>query len=413
MKANPIIKCRLCGSNNLTPILSLGNQYISDFTPAPVEHGEKAPLDLVLCDRCYLLQLKHTFPKEPLYRNYWYASGINLTMKLALAEITLKAEQLVDLKEGDIVLDIGSNDSTLLRSYRTPGIKRVGFEPAKNLMAAAKMENGTIINNFFNHSDFTKNFGGSKAKVITSIAMFYDLEAPNAFVEDIKNTLDNDGIWINQLSYTPLMFDTNAFDNICHEHLEYYTLYSIEKLISKHDLEVFDVETNDVNGGSFRLYLRHKNSRVKPTPGAETRVQKMRDYERLNGYQKIEVYRQFAERVTTLRKEIHDFIKQKVDQGKKVYAYGASTKGNTLLQYCNLDHNLIAAAAERNPNKWGKYTVGTNIPIISEEQARKEHPDFFLVLPWAFIKEFREREEAFYKRGGKLIVPLPQIRVID
>ncbi len=206
---------------------------------------------------------------------------------------------------------------------------------------------------------------------------------------------------------------SNAVVHNCHEHLEYYTLYSIENLLARHDLEVFDVETNDVNGGSFRLYIRHKGARVKAFPGAEARIKKMRDYEEKSGYDKIEVYKQFAERTQKLRDDIHNFIEKEVSQGKKIYAYGASTKGNTLLQYCNLDSKLITAAAERNPIKWGKYTVGTNIPIISEDQARKDRPDFFFVLPWAFIKEFREREKEFYKNGGKFIVPLPDIKIIE
>jgi len=413
MSISPIKQCRVCGSKNLIPILSLGNQYVSDFVPTPNYNGEKAPLELLLCKDCYLLQLKHSFPKEPLYRNYWYASGVNQTMKTALADITSKAEKLIHLKAGDIVIDIGSNDSTLLRSYLTKNLKLVGFEPAKNLVNAAKVENGLIINDFFNYNDFKKNFSDAKAKVVTSIAMFYDLEDPNTFVDDIKKCLDKNGVWVNQLSYTPLMFDTNAFDNICHEHLEYYTLYSIENLLNRHDFEVLDVETNDVNGGSFRLYIGHRGAVVKPFPGAEARIKHMRDYEEQHGYNGVAVYEQFADRTRKLKKDIHDFIKNEVKDGKRVYVYGASTKGNTLLQYCGLDSKLITAAAERNPSKWGKYTIGTNIPIISEDQARKERPDFFLVLPWAFIKEFREREQDFYKNGGRFIIPLPQIKIVD
>jgi len=413
MDVNGITKCRVCDSKNLVEILSLGEQYVSDFVPSPEEHGEKAPLEFVLCIDCFLLQLRHSYPKEPLYRNYWYASGVNQTMRAALANITAQAQKLVALKPGDVVIDIGSNDSTLLRSYRTKGLRLVGFEPAKNLMKLAQLENGTIINNFFNYKEFEKRMPGAKAKIITSVAMFYDLEQPNAFVDDIKKCLDAQGIWINELGWAPMVFDVNAFDYMCHEHLELYTLYSMENLLKRHDLEVFDVETNNINGGSFRLYIRNKGAKTKSFPGAAERVQKMRDYEKEKGYTKIDVYKDFARRVVRLKKQIHDFIASEVKKGKKVYVYGASTKGNTLLQYCNLDHSLIVAAADRNPNKWGKFTVGTNIPIISEEQARREKPDFFLVLPWAFIKEFRERESEFYKNGGRFIVPLPEIKIVE
>ena len=407
------MQCRACGSKKLNPILALGEQYVSDFVPKPGMHGEKAPLDLVLCEDCYLLQMSNSYPKEPLYRNYWYVSGVNQTMRNALADITDNAEKLVALKPGDIVLDIGSNDSTLLRSYRVKGTKLVGFEPAKNLMALAKVDNGVIINDFFNYNDFEKNFGPQKAKIVTSVAMFYDLETPNVFVEDISKCLDPDGIWVNELGYAPMVFEANAFDYLCHEHLELYTLYSMENLLRSHDLEVFDVSKNGINGGSFRIYIRHKGAKVKGFEGAESRISAMREYESQNGYRDIKVYKDFAERVRRLRDEIHNFIEAEVKKGKKVYVYGASTKGNTLLQYCNLDHRLIVAAADRNPSKWGLYTVGTDIPIISEEQARKENPDYFLVLPWAFIKEFRAREVDFYKRGGRFILPLPEIKIVD
>ncbi len=334
-------------------------------------------------------------------------------MRTALADITTKAKQIIPLKSGDMVVDIGSNDSTLLRSYNIPGLKLVGFEPAKNLMALAKVDNGTIINNFFNHEDFEKNFANAKAKIITSIAMFYDLEDPNKFVDDIKKCMDPNGIWIIELGWAPMVFKENAFDYMCHEHLELYTLYSMENLLRRHNLEVFDVETNSINGGSCRVYVRNNGAKTTEFPDAKDHVQKMREFEKQNGYMSLEVYTQFADRVRKLKEDIHSFIANEVKNGKKVYVYGASTKGNTLLQYCELDNKLITAAAERNPSKWGKYTVGTNIPIISEEQARKEKPDFFLVLPWAFIKEFREREQEFYKNGGRFIVPMPQIKVVD
>lgn len=417
MNVSAIEACRSCKSKDLISILSLGNQYVSDFIDSLVQQIQKLPLELVLCDAknggCGLLQLRHTTPRELLYRQYWYRSGINQTMKDALADITGKAESLIRLDKRDIVLDIGSNDSTLLRSYKTDGLELVGFEPARNLMAYAGINNGMIINDFFSYELFQKFFGNRKAKIITSIAMFYDLDDPNIFVEDAKKCLDDKGLWIIQMNYLPSMLQQNAFDNIGHEHLEYYSLYSLENLIERHGLEVFDIEFNDINGGSFRTYIKHVGAEVKSSPGSESRVNGARKFEQSLKLDDLAIYEKFASGVSTIKETLYNFIRKETEKGKRVYVYGASTRGNTLLQYCNLDNSLIKSAAERNPDKWGKLTVGSLIPIISEDQARAERPDYFLMLPWAFIKEFIEREREFLQSGGKFIVPLPEFRVIE
>lgn len=409
--------CRLCGSSCLEPIISLGKQFVSDFYDEPTRVGDLIPLELFLCNPkqngCGLLQLKHTTRRERLYKQYWYRSGINQTMKDALSEITQKAKSLVELEPGDIVIDIGSNDSTLLRSYEDDSLELVGFEPAKNLMEYAKIQNGNIINDFFNHKSFEKIYGNKKAKIITSISMFYDLDDPNSFVQDIKNCLAEDGLWIIQMNYLVSMLEHNAFDNIGHEHLEYYSLYSLEHLLNKNGLEAFDVELNDLNGGSFRVYVRFKNAKTKTFPESETRLKEIRKKESSLCLNNLQIYQQFAKRIEKIKEHTVNFINEEISKGKKIYVYGASTRGNTLLQYFELDNKLIQAAAERNPDKWGKYTSGTSIPIISEEQARNEKPDYFLVLPWHFLTEFVEREKEFFKNGGKFIVPLPEFRIVD
>ncbi|MFH1575560.1 MAG: class I SAM-dependent methyltransferase [Candidatus Nealsonbacteria bacterium] len=412
LKNNPKIKivnaCRSCGAKKLVPIFSLGKLYISNFIDSPKTITAKTPLELVLCRKCSLLQLKHTVSPEQLYYNYWYFSGINKSMKDELADIAMKAAQLADLAPGEFVLDVGSNDSTLLLSYIKKNLKLIGFEPAKNLMSRARTGNVKIINEFFNYDAWTKKFGKAKAKIITAIAMFYDLDDPNKFIADIVKCLDKKGVFIIQMSYLPLMLQQNAFDNICQEHLEYYSLTSLENLLKRHGLEIFDVILNDVNGGSFRIYIQHKGSR-----SISSRVLRLKNSEKkLNLFDK-KVYDDFALRVNSLKERLRNFIKNEVEKGKKVYIYGASTKGNTLLQFYNLDYRLIGAAADRNPIKWGKKTVGTKIPIIAEKQARAERPDYFLILPWHFLKEFVQREQDFLRSGGKFIVPLPNFKIIS
>lgn len=400
--------CRSCGSSKLTSILSLGEQYVSDFILE--EGGTRAPLELVLCDPslggCGLVQLRHTVDREMLYRQYWYKSGVNETMVKHLTEIAGRAGQITGLQKGDVVIDIGCNDGTLLRAYKEAyglDITTVGFEPAKNLVEEARVGTYWVINDFFKADHFT---GHPRAKVITAIAMFYDLEDPNQFVADLAECLDETGVCIIQQNYLVSMLERNAYDNIGHEHLEYYSMMSLEPLLARHGLEVVDVELNDINGGSFRTYVFHKG-RVKPTRAVED----LRQIERSMGLHRPEPYWDFSRKVSEIGKELHDFISKEVSRGRTVYVYGPGNRGNTILQFCNLDNRLIKAAAERNPAKWGRRTVGTNIPIVSEEDARRAKPDYFLILPWAFVDAFVEREKEYLESGGHFIVPLPSFHL--
>lgn len=412
--------CRVCGRGGLAPILSLGELYISDFLGEnEKDKAVKAPLELVLCNEgeggCGLLQLKHTVSHELLYRNYWYRSGVNETMIDELRNITEAAEKNAPLKLGDFVLDIGSNDGTLLRLYKTAGLNLVGFEPARNIAEKYGRKGiKKVFVNFFNFPEWQKEFGDQKAKVITAIAMFYDLDDPNAFVADVVKCLDKDGLFIIQLAYLPYVLKRNAFDGICSEHLEYYSLLSLENLLRRHHLEVFDAELRDINEGTIRVYVRHKGGgkTLCVFPQAEERVRALHEGEAKLILGNRKVYEDFVARVNAIRDKVRNFIEEETTKGKKVYVYGASTKGNTLLQFFNLDNKIITAAAERNADKWGKFTVGTNIPIISEAEARARRPDYFFVLPWHFLKEFKEREAEFLRGGGKFIVPLPSFRVI-
>jgi len=407
-----ITECRSCGSTNLTNILSLGLQYPSNFIElnSISDKREQIPLELIFCEKkdCGLLQLKHTASRESLYKKYWFRSGINEKMVEALKDITKSVEKRISLSENDIVLDIGCNDGTLLRSYQSK-VRLVGFEPASNLVDEAKEGTELIINNFFSFYEFVQHFPNERIKVITSIAMFYDLEDPNSFVSDIVNCLDQDGIWIIQMAYLIPMLELNAFDNIVHEHLEYWSLKSLKRLLEEHDLEIFDVELNDVYGGSFRIFVKtKKNDKINIQNSVDEFLKKEDEF----GLEKKETYLNFANRVNSLKNKLNDFIKKEISNGKLIYAYGASTKGNTLLQFYNLNNKLISKAADRDSKKFGKMTVGSNIPVISEEQARDEKPDYFLVLPWHLVDFFKERENEFLNNGGKFIVPLPDFKII-
>lgn len=393
--------CRLCGSDTLTSVFSLGEQYINDFVPPErIGKGLKAPLELVICGECSLLQLRHSAPQELLFsRYYWYRSGITDTMRKALRDITSRVESMVELRPGDVVLDIGANDGTMLKSYTAGGIIRVGCEPADNLIDSLKQNCDYAMHDFWNYGrymDMSRLHGFGKAKVITAIGMFYDLEDPNKFIKDAQMSLADDGIFVAQLMCLAPMLEKNDLGNICHEHLEYYSLDSLKYLFETNGLEMFRIEENDVNGGSYRIFARH----YKGTGISYKEKFAVKDI------------LDFAGRVRDNRDKCVNFIKEEVKKGRKVYVYGASTKGNCILQYYGLDNTLITAAAERSPEKWGKYTIGTWIPIVSEDEARRAQPDYFLVLPWAFFEEFYQREREWRSRGGKFIVPLPEFKVV-
>ena len=411
--------CRVCGGS-LMEILSLGSHYLSEFLLPGESDGIKAPLELVLCETCHLLQLKHTAPADAMYQNYWYRSGVNQTMCQALADITEKAENLIDLTPGDSVLDIGCNDGTLLASYKREGIYRIGFDPAENMAEYSRNVTEHLEVGYFEAETFLSNsaLAQHRPMVITSIAMFYDLEDPCKFVSDVKTVLDPEGLWIVQMSYLPSMLKQNEIGNICHEHLEYYSVQSFEYLLDLYDFEIVDLELNAINGGSFRAYIRNRSADPAKFGDATyrrlavDRVQQIRDEEVRLGLNTPEPYMDFAFRVNRIKADVVQFIQDRVSAGERVYIYGASTKGNTLLQYFGLDHSHLTAASERNPEKWGRVTVGTHIPIVSEEEARRANPEFFLVLPWHFLDEFMAREDDYLKSGGRFIVPMPYFALV-
>ena len=304
------------------------------------------------------------------------------------------------------MVDIGANDGTLLRNY-PKNIFRVAVEPITKFAKEAKKHSDKVVNDFFNYNSYQKILKNKKADIVTAISCFYDMENPNKFVEDVKKIMKDNGIFIIQQNYLVGMLKQNAFDNIVHEHLEYYSLLSLNHLLAKHDLEIFDLEERELNGGSFRTYITSKGQRRKTKA-----VIKMEKYEKRLKLNNKKVYMDFAKRIKHNKQKLFEFIQKVNKNGKKVYLYGASTRGNTLLQYFGLDQSLIQKAVERNPEKWGKIIASVGIPIISEVQARKDKPDYMLILPWFFKQEFLRREKKYLQSGGHFIFPLPVLKII-
>lgn len=401
-------------------IFELGNHYISDFLKSEEQplHG-KYSLDLYLDEKIGAARLKNLAPPEAMWGKYWYRSGINQSMTLELKNIAEQIAKRVKYKKGDVWLDIACNDGTMFK-FIPDDFEKFGCDPCDDSYFQESSKLATVIQDYFTSEAWAKiNPDNKKANVITTIAMFYDLDDPHTFVEDIKKVLDFNGVWVIQLSYTPLMIEQLAFDNICHEHVYYYCLSSLKRLFDMHNMKIVDAELNDTNGGSVRVYIQHVNANVTSFGTAPLRdvcnfrIGAILEHEK-NNYDltNIEIWKEFSSRVSTLKTELVSFIKEEKAKGKKIYGYGASTKGNTLLQYFGLDNQYIDAIAERSSFKFGLKTVGTNIPIISEEQMREEKPDYLLILPWCFISEFVSREQEYLNNGGAFIVPCPSFEII-
>lgn len=418
MLSEEIFECRICKNKNLLPILDLGLHAQQNTFPAKGEADiPKTPMVLVKCDDrkdkqvCGLLQLKHTVSPDQMYNvHYGYRSGVNRTMTIHLQNIVKDVENRIDLKANDIVVDIGSNDATLLKSYSEKNLVKIGIDPTGKKFREYYTAPLQLVPDYFTLENYRKASPHRKAKVITAIAMFYDLPDPVRFVSDAKWALADDGLFIIEQSYMPFMLECNSFDTAIHEHLEYYTFKQIEWIAKEVGLKILDVKFNDINGGSFRVVMAHESA---PYLQDEETISFIKLQEERKGFNTLEIYDSFKNQVESIKKELGAFLKSEKLKGKSIYVYGASAKGNTLLQYLNLDTSVITAAAERNPEKFGRRTPGTNIPIVSEEEARKAKPDYFIVLPWHFKKEFLEREKDYLIAGGNFIFPLPTFEVIS
>ncbi len=409
--------CRVCGSNALTKVIDLGEQYLQGSFVKPgkeIPPIRKIPLILVRCDpthdenACGLLQMAHTVPPVVLYSSYWYRSGTNRTMTEHLASIAAEAAAMVGLQNAR-VLDIGCNDGTLLKSYPATFLK-FGIDPSD---AARAVDEGiAVVQDLFPSKELEQRSHGEKFDIITAIAMFYDLEDPVAFVKAVKQNLSENGIWVFEMSYMPLMLEMNSYDTICHEHLEYYSFAVIENVLRRAGMKIVRATLNEVNGGSIRCFAAHESCFKYTTKEHVDEIESLRRKEFDVELDTNKPYRDFQDRINKHREELSGLVKRLKKEGKRIHIYGASTKGNTMLQFCGIDNTLIDYAAERNQAKYGARTLGTDIPIISEAESRALRPDYYLVLPWHFKREFLERENQTILSGTRLIFPLPNIEII-
>jgi hypothetical protein len=414
-----ITKCRICGSTQLVPILQLGKQSLTGVFPTSKDQKiTSGPLELVKCDgdsdgksnACGLLQLRHSYNLNEMYGlNYGYRSCLNQSMVEHLHNKVNKLCALVDLKQGDLIIDIGSNDGTLLNSYPPQKYTLVGIDPTGEKFKEYYPKHIQLITDFFSAEAVKNYFGKQKAKVISSIAMFYDLESPLDFMQQIYDILADDGVWVFEQSYMPTMLDMRAYDTICHEHLEYYGLKQIYWMTGKTGFKIIDVELNSINGGSFSVIVAKSNS---PYREIKSIVETIIEKEKKKGLFTLKPYEEFKKSVLQRRDQFINFLQNIMAEKELVLGYGASTKGNVILQFCNLTDKEIPFIAEVNKDKFGCFTPGTLIPIISEAQARAMKPDYFMILPWHFKENIIAKEADFLKSGGKLFFPLPELETI-
>lgn len=395
--------CRICGSENLTNVLDLGDQVLASRFPLRDDPDPlAAPLVLCKCEgECGLIQLRHTVAASEMYTdNYGYRSGLNEMMRAHLKMIVDDLYSYSVPTSGDVALDIGSNDGTLL-SYHSPDITRIGIDPTGEQFRQYYEPGIRLEPDFFTCESYNR-VTDQKAKYVTSISMFYDLPRPLEFMKDVARVLASDGIWIMEQSYLPTMIERTSYDTVCHEHLEYYAFAQIEWMCARANLRVLDVKLNDCNGGSFRVIIGHADSAYASNTEAIDAI-KMHDSVNFDN---------FVKACEDHRTKLVELLRSLKAKGKTISLYGASTKGNTLLQYCNIGTDLIDNAAERNPLKYGCRTPKTNIPIVSESEVRALNPDYLLVLPWHFREGIVKREAEYIARGGKLIFPLPCVQII-
>jgi len=406
-----ITQCRLGESNHLISVLSLGRQALTGiFPPGRDIQLTEGPLELVWCPDTGLLQLRHSYAADEMYGdNYGYRSGLNQSMVDHLTNKVAFLERLAMPCAGDVVLDIGSNDATTLKAYKTNGLRRFGIDPTGKKFSQYYTPEITLFPDFFS-ADAFRSVCREQAKIVTSIAMFYDLESPIDFVRQVAAILADDGIWHFEQSYMPSMLRLNSYDTICHEHLEYYSLAVVKRILDAAGLRLVEVIMNAVNGGSFAVTAAKRENRTVRENKAV--IEWLLEQEARMGLSTPRPYRDFEERVFRHREDLCRLVRALRADGKTILGYGASTKGNVVLQFCGFTPDDIAAIAEVNPDKFGCFTPGTKIPIVSEAEARAMKPDYFLVLPWHFKEGILRREKEYLAAGGKMIFPFPEIEII-
>jgi len=402
------MKCRNCKKKGFSLISKIGDQPISSIFLEKKRYIKNYSLNLFECNYCKLIQLSKIPGLQDMYGStYGYKTSISGLMVKHLKNKFNRIKKLKILQRNPNILDIGSNDGTFLNFFANDLKKKnlTGIDPSANAFTNSYNKKIKVIVNFFNKESIKNYFKNIKFSVITSFAMFYDVEDPNSFCKNIYKLLDKNGIWVLEFSYFPLLLKNLTYDQICHEHVMYYTLNTFNNIIKKNKLKIIDYSLNEINGGSIEILCSKKNSNIKVM---KTKIDKILIEEKKISNKD---YDKFNLRIQNSKKNLQLFLKN--IKKKEIIGYGASTKGNVILNYCGISNKDIPFICDANPTKIGKFTPGSHIPIISKIKMRKINPKYLLVLIWSFRSEVIEQEKKFIKKGGKLLFPLPDFHIVD
>lgn len=407
-----IKKCRACNSGDIYTVFDLGEQVLTGvFQFNSLDNISSGPVALIACKKCSLVQMKYTYPLDEMYNDgYGYQSGLTSYMSQHLKGILNFASDLVKLEKNDTLLDIGCNDGTLLNHYPRGLYNLIGIDPVAKKYLDLYPKNAKVVTDFFTKENYY-SVTSEKARIVTSISMFYDLEDPVQFAKDISDVLSNEGVWVFEQSYLPAMLRTNSYDTVCQEHVEYYSLTSIQHILEQADMTIVDASQNEVNGGSVRLAAAHMDSELAKRISSEALC--LIKQETNHDIFSNQTWENFQRNVERHKLDLVNLLTELKKSGKKVFGYGASTKGNVILQYCGIGPDLLPIIGDITPSKDGAFTPGSKIPIVLMDKAKAMNPDYFLVLPWGFRSDILLREQETISNGTKFIFPLPFVEIVS
>lgn len=404
--------CRSCGADGLRPLLSLGRMPLANalLTAEQLNQPEATyPLDLAFCTRCALVQITETVPPEQLFKDYVYFSSFSDTM---LAHARTLVERLVDQRRLDrsrLVVEVASNDGYLLQYYKAAGVRVLGIEPAANIAKVAEGERGipTLCEFFDEGLAHRLRAEGTRADVVHAHNVFAHVPDPNGFVRGLRLILREDGVAVIEVPYVKDLIDRCEFDTIYHEHLCYFSLTALERLFGRHGMAIADVERVPIHGGSLRLFAVADGSAARARA-----VEELLAEEAAWGVDDVRFYQNFGARVDALRRDVRALLDDARRAGRRVAAYGASAKGSTLLNYFGLGADVLDFVVDRSTKKQGYFTPGTRLPICAPETLMERRPDYVLLLTWNFAQEVLQQQAEFRRRGGRFIIPIPELTVV-
>ena len=410
----PSATCRFCGNRLENTVVDLGmsplcESYVSD---RELNHMEAFyPLHVYVCDHCFLVQLEEYVSREEIFTEYAYFSSYSDDWLKHSEEYVSKMIANLQLDGRSRVVELASNDGYLLQFFVESGIPVLGIEPARNIARVAEEKGVHTLVEFFgrNLADQLHEEGKS-ADLLVGNNVLAQVPDVNDFVSGMKILLKSDGVITMEFPHLMCLIEENQFDTIYHEHFSYFSLFAAEKIFAGHGIVLYDVEELPTHGGSLRIYGRHAEDLGKPV---SDRYRELKNREIEAGVNRIEYYRCFGEKVIETKFKLLDFLISAKRRGKAIVGYGAPGKGNTLLNYCGIRGDFIDFTVDRNPYKQGKFLPGTHIPILAPEKIDETRPDYILILPWNFKDEIMSQMAHIREWGGKFLIPIPQVRVID